>query len=96
MYQSLKSLESTLREFEDKIGDKRTAVDDVFIWLEKYVRSVFGNAGATKRGDDLIPPLDAVFSIAITLFELIDSGGDGVDDRMAEELKKIKAKYMGS
>jgi len=96
MFQSLNVLEKTLQEFEEKIGDSRVSIDDVFIWLEKYVRSVFGSSAGTKRGDDLVLPLEAAFNIAITLFELVDTGTEGVDDRMAEELKKIKARYMGS
>jgi len=96
MFGSLKTLEKTLEEFEEKIGDRRVSIDDVLIWLEKYVRSVFGSGSVTKRGDDLVLPLEAAFSIAITLFELIDTGAEGVDDRMSEELKKIKARYMGS
>lgn len=95
MFQSLKALEKTLQEFQQNIGDKSVNMDDIFIWLEKYVRAVFDAATVTRRGDELIVPLEASFNIAITLFEMIDSGGEGVDDRMADELKKIKAKYMG-
>jgi len=96
MFQSLKALAQTLKEYESKIGDKSVDFDDIFTWLDKYVRTVFQNSAATKRGDDLIVPLDAAFSIAIRLFELIDTGTEGIDERMADELKKIKARYMGS
>ncbi len=95
MLQSLKTLAQTLQEFEGAIGDKRVDLDDIFIWLEKYVRTVFSSSAVTKRGDDLVVPLDTAFNIAIRLFQLIDSGSEGIDDRMADELQKIKTRYMG-
>ncbi|MCU0848013.1 MAG: hypothetical protein MUD12_09025 [Spirochaetes bacterium] len=95
MFKNLKLLEDTLVEFEDRMGDRVTAVDDVLIWLEKYVRSVFSSRTAAKKGDELAVPLDAAFNIAIQLFGMIDIGADGVDDRLAEELTKIKARYLG-
>ena len=44
---------------------------------------------------ELTVPLDAAFNIAIQLFRMIDAGGDGLDDKMAEELEKIRVKYLG-
>ena len=95
MLQSLRDLEATLGEFERAIGQKRVELDDIFIWLEKYVRAVFSSGARSKKADELTVPLDAAFNIAIQLFRMIDAGGDGLDDKMAEELEKIRVKYLG-
>ncbi len=95
MFQSLRDLEATLGELERAIGEKRVELDDIFIWLNKYVRAVFSSGAKSKKGDELTVPLDAAFNIAIQLFRMIDAGGDGLDDKMAEELEKIRVKYLG-
>ncbi len=95
MFQSLRDLEATLGEFERAIGQNRVELDDIFIWLNKYVRAVFSSGAKSKKGDELTVPLDAAFNIAIQLFKLIDTGEDGLDDRMADELEKIRVKYLG-
>ncbi len=96
MTKSLEQLEKTIAELELRIGDRMLEVDDIFIWLEKYIRSVFSSKSASKKGEDLTLPLDAAFNISIQLFRMIDIAGDGVDDKLAEELLKIKTKYLGS
>lgn len=96
MLKSFKELEQTLQSLEDRLGDRRTELDDVFLWLDKYLKSVFSSDERDKKGDALTVPLDAAFSIAITLFRIIDRGGSGLDDRMAEELTKIREKYLGA
>ncbi len=95
MFQSLRDLEATLGEFERAIGQNRVELDDIFIWLNKYVRAVFSSGAKSKKGDELTVPLDAAFNVAIQLFRLVDAGGDGLDDKMAEELEKIRVKYLG-
>jgi hypothetical protein len=95
MFQSLRDLEATLGEFERAIGERRVELDDIFLWLNKYVRSVFSSGARIKKGDELAVPLDAAFNIAIQLFKMIDTGAEGVDDTLAEELEKIRVKYLG-
>ena len=95
MFQSLRDLETTLGEFERAIGEKRVELDDIFIWLNKYVRAVFSSGARSKKGDELTVPLDAAFNIAIQLFKMIDAGDDGLDDKLADELEKIRVKYLG-
>lgn len=96
MFQSLRELETTLGEFERAIGEKRIEIDDLFIWLNKYVRAVFSSGSRVKKGDELTVPLDAAFNIAIRLFKMIDTGDEGLDDKLGEELEKIRVKYLGA
>lgn len=96
MTKNLRALENTIVELETQIGDQIIEIDDLFIWLEKYIRSVFISKSVKKKGEELTVPLDAAFNISIRLFQMIDSGEDGVDDKLAEELVKIKTKYLGS
>ncbi|HSV97112.1 MAG TPA: hypothetical protein VLM75_09275 [Spirochaetota bacterium] len=96
MFQSLRDLEATLGEFERAIGQKRVEPDDIFIRLNKYVRAVFSSGVKSNKGDALTVPLDAAFNIAIRLFRMIDAGGEGLDDRMAEEFENIRAKNLVS
>jgi hypothetical protein len=95
MLGSLKTLAQTIASMDDKIDDRRTELDDVFLWLDKYVKAVFLSTAVDKKGDDLTVPLDAAFNIAITLMKIIDRGASGLDDKMAEELTKIKERYLG-
>ena len=68
----------------------------MLLWFDRYIRSVFSSNGESKKGDDLKVPMDAAFNIAIRLFSIIDSGSDGADDKLADDLRKIKIKYLGS
>lgn len=95
MLQSLKTLAQTLQEMEEAIGNGKLDLDEIFISLEKFIRTVYGNPAVNRKGDDFMVTLEAAFNISIKLFNLIDTGSEGIDDRMVEELKKIKARYMG-
>jgi len=95
MLQSLKTLAQTLKELEGAIGANSLDLGEIMISLEKFVRTVYGNPTVNRKGDDFMVSLEAAFNIAIKLFSLVDTGSEGIDDRMVEELKKIKARYMG-
>jgi hypothetical protein len=95
MFQSLKTLEKTLYDLEKPIGLSAADIDEVLIWLEKYIRTVFSSGSLNKKGEELTVPLDAAFNIAIKLFSIIDKGSEGVDDKLSEELTKIKIRYLG-
>jgi hypothetical protein len=95
MLTSLQNLDTAITELKDIIGSNFVEIDDVLIRLEKFIRTVFAGDSKDKKGDELMVPLDAVFSIAIDLFRMIDTGNTGLDDKMVEELTKIKTKYLG-
>jgi len=95
MLTAISKLEKTLIEFNDKINDKSLEIGDIIIWMDKYIRTVFENYPKEKKGDELKVALDTAFNISISLFKLIDSGETGIDDKLSEELGKIKVKYLG-
>ncbi len=96
MFAQLKNLENTLRELEPVIGKRQVEIDNVFIWLDKYLRIVFGNQTIHLKGDEQRVALDAVLNISIQLFESIDTGDEGLDEKLAEQFRKIKEQYLGS
>jgi len=95
MLKSLETLDATITEMKDKIGGRFVEIDDIFLWLDRFIRNAFASDEKEKKGDDLMVPLDAAFNISIQLFGLIDKGNTGLDDKMVEELTKIKTKYLG-
>lgn len=96
MFADLKKLENTLAEMSDKIGERQYEIANIFIWLEKYIRIVYEERKNNLKGDDLKTALDSSINIAIELFDSIDAGSEGFDDKLAEEFKKIRDKYLGA
>lgn len=72
------------------------AFNAMLISLRKYVEIVSGDAVRQRKGDELKILLDAAFSVSIALFAGIDSGLDGFDDKIADELRELKTRYLGS
>jgi len=95
MMTQIESLNSTIEEFKEVMGERYITVGDIIIWLEKYIRTTFSVDKKEKKGDDLMVPFDAAINISIALFNMIDRGNTGIDDQLVEELKKIKTKYLG-
>ncbi|HNV48348.1 MAG TPA: hypothetical protein PKJ16_14990 [Spirochaetota bacterium] len=95
MFSSYQLLGKTLDAVEARVSDRFEDLNSVFVLLDKYCTSVFASDAKEKKGEDLSVPLEAALNISITLLKMIDSGSTGPDDRIAEELTKIRDKYFG-
>ena len=95
MNNELKELAVTLKEMQGLIDKDCTTVSEIITRLSRFIRSVYGDRKTHMTGEQLRLCLEDAFSISILLFSMIDTDVEGVDDRIASELSKLKIKYLG-
>jgi hypothetical protein len=92
-------LERLVTTFEELAPSMHTAylleMNAILISLERYVRITAGSRVSERKGAEFPIALESCFDVATRMFSMIDEGVTGFDDKMADELAKLKFKYLG-
>jgi hypothetical protein len=95
MHNAVNGLAGTLKQMEEKIGTDRAEVAELINRLNRYITNAYEERVVSMSGEKYRTCLDDAFAISIALFRHIDTGTDGLDDKMAQELAKLRVKYLG-
>lgn len=96
MKQELEELIEKLKENNEKIDrERKVNLGNIFSWMAKYIEHVYGNENHDKSAAEMWVPLEAALNISIQLLRDIDKGHKGLDDQLADELQKLKERYLG-
>lgn len=95
MFQSIKSLQETLDQYESALLDNHVAIDDIISHLDHLIQLVAKDPQIHRKGESMNIALEAAFEVSLNAFRIIDKGDHGLDDKLVAELTKIRTKYLG-
>lgn len=96
MKQELEELIGKLKTYGPQMDrERKENFAHIFSWMAKYIEHVYSSANHDKSAAEMWVPLEASLNISIQLLKDIDRGHKGLDDQLADELQKIKERYLG-
>ncbi len=95
MLESQEELNACIEALGPQSPATQLEIDGILNNLSAFLKICVPNQVRERKGEDLARALECAFNVSIGLFRMVDSGETGLDDQLAQDLDKLKLRYLG-
>jgi len=95
MLGSLERLNLCMERLNSQAEARIVEVDGLLDNLCAFLDIILPQQTRERKGEDYVRALECAFNVAIGMFRAVDSGDEGLDDRVAKDLDGLKLRYLG-